>query len=335
LPVHSLYMQLALDVAWKNQFLTYPNPAVGALLLGAHGEIISIASHEEAGLAHGEVKALQIAYHALTKDETVLHLLQSSEIHDYLKKYHNNIFHDCTLYTTLAPCHHEGRTPSCSSLILAMGIKKVVVGSIDPHSEGGIDALIEEGVHVEVGIEKEACDDLLEPFLAWKAKRPFSFFKLAQHLNGTINGGVITNSESRYHVHELRSVVETLMIGGHTVREDRPILDSRMCETGKNPDIMIYSKSKEFDESIPLFNVKNRRVSITDDKAIALSSAFTMIEGGPQSFEALKDDFDWILLYVSATMSAGLNLQSSVKTKIMHISSLGDNKLLWMKKIKG
>lgn len=328
-------MNLALTEAWKYQFLTYPNPAVGAVVLGSHNEILSISAHEEAGFAHAEVLALRDAFVSLTADETVKKLKQSHEIHNYLKEHHNNLLSQATLYTTLAPCHHQGKTPSCSSLIEALGLKRVVIGSLDPHSQGGIEALKSKGIEVSTGIESQACDNLLSPFLAWKAAKPFSFFKVAQRLNGSVDGGIISNLTSRRHVHKLRSKIDTLIIGGNTIREDRPTLDTRLIDSGKNPDIAIYSHKKVFDKTIPLFNIAKREVLISDNKEELLQKAFVMIEGGAKAFESFKDDVDWILLYVSGTMAAGNAIQTDFEAEIMHIMPLEDNYLIWMKKTKG
>lgn len=332
---HSFYMNLALTEAWKYQFLTYPNPAVGAVILGEHGEILAIEAHQEAGQAHAEVKALLAAYVKLQPEASTWGLLESSDIHDYLTIHHQNLFKNATLYTTLAPCNHIGKTPSCSSLIKTLGIKRVVIGSQDPHSVGGIELLKNLGVDVTVGIEKEACDDLLAPFLVWQSKKPFVFFKMAQRLNGSYDGGVISNEASREHVHQIRSVIDDLVIGGNTVKLDRPTLDTRLLSHGKNPHVTIFSHEKAFDCNIPLFSISDREVTIEDDKKELFSYPFTMIEGGEGSFKALKESIDWILLYVSGTMATGLTMQTAFNAKIMHVMPLDDNYLLWMKKIEG
>ena len=332
---HSFYMNLALTEAWKYQFLTYPNPAVGAVVLGDHGEILAIAAHQEAGFAHAEVLALQQAFISLTSDTNILKLNTSSDIHDYLKSHHNNHFTNSTLYTTLAPCHHEGKTPSCSSLIQSLGIKKLFIGSLDPYSKGSIEALEKFGVSIELGVEQEACDALLSPFLSWKEGKPFSFFKLAQRVNGTVDGGIITNKTARTHGHKIRNKVDAIFVGGNTIRMDRPTLDSRFVQNGKNPDVKIYSRHEHFDQTIPLFAIKDRSVEISNEKEKLLQSAFTMIEGGTECFTAVKDDIDWILVYLSGTMAAGVSIHTTLNAKILHTMPLDGNYLLWMKKIKG
>lgn len=143
--LHEFYMELALQEAWKYQGLTLPNPAVGALLLGEHGEILSIAAHQRAGSPHAEVLALQEGYARLSGNADILALHDSSQIHDYLLAHSQGIFRHCTLYVTLEPCNHYGQTPPCSELLARLKPKSVIIGKRDPNpkASGGIDRLKE------------------------------------------------------------------------------------------------------------------------------------------------------------------------------------------------
>ncbi len=162
----NFYMSLALKEAWKYQGLTYPNPAVGCSIVGKHSELLAVEAHQKAGSPHAEVLALQSAYFKLTNDHTILALSESSDVHKFLLNNHNNIFYETTLFTTLEPCSHQGKTPSCASLISQLGIKKVYVGSRDFNAEAacGNEKLQGSLIEVETGILKEECDDLLRPF---------------------------------------------------------------------------------------------------------------------------------------------------------------------------
>ena len=95
---HSFYMNLALKEAWKYQGLTFPNPAVGCVVVGEHGELLAIEAHHRAGEAHAEVNALKAAYYKLTNDASILALEKSIDIHTYLFNNHNNIFKRISLY---------------------------------------------------------------------------------------------------------------------------------------------------------------------------------------------------------------------------------------------
>ena len=143
-------MRLCLQEAWIYQGLTYPNPAVGACIV-QEGRLVSLCAHQQAGMPHAEVLALQQAFAILTGDKEILSLTQSLtqsiDIHHYLHKQiskYPRLFTNTTLYTTLSPCNHSGKTPACSDLIKAMGIKKVVIGIQDPHSKGGVESLQKE-----------------------------------------------------------------------------------------------------------------------------------------------------------------------------------------------
>lgn len=128
---NSFFMNLALKEAWKYQGLTYPNPAVGCTIVGQNNELLAVEAHKKAGEPHAEVEALKSAYFKLTNDSKILDLTISSDIHTFLLLNHNNCFKNISLYTTLEPCSHIGKTPSCASLISALGIKKVFVGFND------------------------------------------------------------------------------------------------------------------------------------------------------------------------------------------------------------
>ena len=106
------YLQLAIDEAWKYQFLTYPNPAVGAVLIVKNKVFIS--AHKKAGLPHAEVNVIYEAYKHFFKAPD---LTTSNDIHNFLYQNHNNFFNDAILYVTLEPCNHYGKTPPCSLLI--------------------------------------------------------------------------------------------------------------------------------------------------------------------------------------------------------------------------
>ncbi len=198
-------MQVAIDSAWEFQGLTFPNPAVGCSVVDQYGKIVAVGVHEKAGEPHAEVNALQMAYSELTGDSAILLLSDSAAIHDYLRLNHKNIFVDCTLYVTLEPCAHHGKTPSCALLIKELGIKKVVVGHRDPNAEaaGGIKLLEESECSVEMDVECfKRAEDLLRPFTRWQHK-PYVTFKWAQRLDGTIDGGTISSHLSRINVHAM------------------------------------------------------------------------------------------------------------------------------------
>jgi len=325
------YMSLALNEAWKYQGLTYPNPTVGAVITDKNGKILSISAHKKQGSAHAELNAVKEAYLTLRNDVILKNLTNPSQIHTYLLNNHNNLFNGYKIYVTLEPCNHFGSTPPCSLLLSTLGFGEVIIGSVEenPEAIGGIERLKQNGIKVRHGILKEKCDSLLYPFKQWKKDR-FVFFKIATNLNGTYDTGTISSPNSRKYVHRLRDKTDLLIIGGNTVRVDRPTLDARLCD-GKAPDILIYSKQKHFDKSIPLFSVKNRKVFISDSLDIAKDYNFIMIEGGDDMLKATKKITNWYLFFIAPNIKKGKCLQSSLALKTLYQRQIDRDTILWLK----
>ena len=297
--LNSQFMQLAIEEAWKYQLLTYPNPAVGATLVKSN-KLFSVEAHKESGLPHAEVNALKSAYLKQYPNSELKNLTTSHDIHDFLQAKHNNFFKDCEIYVTLEPCNHIGKTPACSMLLESIGIKKVYIGTLDPNKKasGGKQRLENAGIEVEVDICKEKTDELLYPFIQWQNEK-FTFFKLAMREDGSIDGGYITTKDSLSLVHNIRTKLDLMVIGGETIRVDRPTLDSRFAKQNKAPNIHIYSNKINFDKTIPLFNIPNRSVEIGNNLEILKHNNFTMIEGGFNLLNQLKQYCEYIVLFIS------------------------------------
>ncbi|QOP43140.1 bifunctional diaminohydroxyphosphoribosylaminopyrimidine deaminase/5-amino-6-(5-phosphoribosylamino)uracil reductase RibD [Sulfurimonas sediminis] len=330
---HSFYMNLAVEEAWKYQGLTYPNPAVGCTLRGEHGEILAVEAHHKAGEPHAEVNALKSAYYKLTQNKEILQLFTSEQIHTFLLKNHNNIFKNCSLYSTLEPCSHVGKTPSCANLIAQLGIKNLYIGVEDSNetAANGNALLVQSGLHVRLHVSKEKCEDLLFPFQKFLKER-FVFFKWAQRLNGTTDGGIISSEASRKNVHAMRNVCDLLVIGGNTVRCDRPTLDARLVN-GKAPDILILSRQKEFDRSIPLFQVPNRKVIIESDFSLLKNYKNIMIEGSAKMYELSRDIVDYYLCYLAPAFGGEEGFKNiEDKFEILNAGKEAEDIILWMKR---
>jgi diaminohydroxyphosphoribosylaminopyrimidine deaminase/5-amino-6-(5-phosphoribosylamino)uracil reductase len=215
---HEPFMQRALALARRGEGLTRPNPPVGAVLV-QNGKIISEGFHKKAGLDHAERACLKSL-----KPEA-----QSLK--------------SATLYVTLEPCSTYGRTPPCTDLILALGIRRVVIGAKDPnpaHAGRGIRILRRAGVEVTIGVCRTEAEALIAPF----AKRiltgmPYVTLKLAATLDGRIADAVgkskwITGPQARAKVQELRRSADAIMVGAGTVRADNPSLLPRPAK-GRAP----------------------------------------------------------------------------------------------------
>ena len=325
-------MKIALDAAWQFQGLTYPNPAVGCAIV-QNGAVIAVGAHAKAGEPHAEVMALKEAYMALSIDRGIEALTSSHEIHEYLLKHHNGIFLFCDIYVTLEPCTHEGKTPSCAGLLQKMRPKNVYVSHYDPNPEatGGAQALISGGIDVHYGLCEEEGKALLEPFIKWNDKN-FILFKWAQRLDGTIDGGLVSAEASRKKVHAIRNECDLLVIGGNTVREDRPTLDARLVD-GKASDVLIYSKTKDFDKEIPLFNIQDRNVFIEDNFEKLKEYKNILIEGGPGMFEATKEIVDRYLCFLAPKTGGSVKFSNENENfKILQSLQLDNDLMLWMER---
>ena len=326
------YMKLAIDEAWKYQLLTYPNPAVGCLVV-KNGEILSLEAHEEAGQAHAEVNALKAAFLKKYPNDRLKTICDAFKIHEYLIEKHDGFFSDCEVYVTLEPCNHVGKTPACANLLKELKPKRIIVAheDINPQAIGGIKTLEDENIKISLGCMKKEAYELLYPFIKWSSGT-FIFYKMAQTLNGSIDGQISGNQAKAY-VHTLRDRIDCMAIGGNTVRTDKPTLDARYV-VGKAPDIFIYSKSKIFDKKIPLFSVPNREVTISDDLFKLLDYKFVMIEGVYQLLEVLKERIDFIVLLVSPKIRSGMNALNDIDMdfEIIHENYIGQEKIIYLKR---
>lgn len=328
-------MRLALDAAWEFQLLTFPNPAVGAVCVGPSGEILSVGAHKKAGGPHAEVYALRDAYVRLSGDSMIAECDDSHAIHDYLRTHHNGIFEHVSMAVTLEPCSHSGKTPSCAMLIRDMGIKSLDIACKDPNpaAAGGARMLSDAGTECRFGVMEEEGKALLEPFVRWQ-NGTFAFFKWAQRLDGTVDGGIVSSEGSRMHVHALRDKCDLLVIGGNTVRCDRPTLDARLIG-GRAPDVLIYSRTDDFDRSIPLFNVEGRKVYVESSLERMRDYRLVMIEGGAGMMASCALYCDWYLGYVAPKFGGGSVGMGSIteEFEVLH-ATISDDIRLWMKTIR-
>ncbi len=203
------FMRHALGLAARGRGQTSPNPMVGAVIV-KDGRIIGEGWHRAAGCPHAEIEALNSA----TEDVV-----------------------GATLYVTLEPCCHHGKTLPCTETLIAKKISRVVVAAIDPNplvSGKGIEQLRAAGIKVEVGLCEREAQRLNEVFFTFHEKqRPFVICKWAMTLDGKIatesgHSRWITNDQSRAFVHELRAQVDAVMIGVGTVLMDNPLLTVRL-----------------------------------------------------------------------------------------------------------
>ncbi|MDH3881340.1 MAG: bifunctional diaminohydroxyphosphoribosylaminopyrimidine deaminase/5-amino-6-(5-phosphoribosylamino)uracil reductase RibD [Desulfobacteraceae bacterium] len=208
------FMQMALDLAKKGEGFTSPNPMVGAVIVKDQ-KIVGKGYHQAAGEAHAEVNAIDDA---------------------------GALAQNATLYVTLEPCNHTGRTPPCTEKVVASGIRRVVAAMNDPNpgvKGGGLDYLKNCGISITVGVCEKQAKRLNEIFIKHvRTKRPFTIVKCAATLDGRIatktgDSRWVTGEESRQFVHQLRHAVDAIMVGINTVEKDNPSLTTRLTTRQK------------------------------------------------------------------------------------------------------
>ena len=289
--IHEKYISRCIELGKLGIGNTYPNPSVGCCIV-LDDKIIGEGNTSKAGGNHAEVNAINSV-----EDKSLLKL--------------------STIYVTLEPCCHHGKTPPCVDKIIASGMKKVVIGIKDPNPlvcGKGIEKLKENGIEVISGVLKKECVEHHKRFLSFIInKRPYIILKWAETADGHIAPKQkdvnepywISNSKSRELVHKWRSKEQAILVGAQTIREDDPRLTTRDCE-GKNCDIYILSK-KGLKKDYKIFN-QDSKVTVLDGEEINFNKNLAkqicdklyddkilsvIIEGGTKTLSNFIDSDMW------------------------------------------
>ncbi len=249
--IHEKYIKRCIQLAQNGIGTTYPNPLVGSVIV--HKEkIIGEGWHRKSGESHAEVNAINSV-----KNKSLLS--------------------EATIYVSLEPCNHFGKTPPCSDLIIKYKIPNVVIGSIDPNKEvsgKGIKKLEEHGINVTVGVLEKECNELNKRFFTFhNKKRPYVILKWAESKDGFIapfqkekkEPYWISNEFSRQIVHKWRTEEQAILVGTKTVLDDNPKLDARDWY-GNNPTRIIIDKSGKISNDYFIKNQKNKTIIITEEE---------------------------------------------------------------------
>jgi len=245
-----LFMQRCVELAHHGEGFTSPNPLVGCVIVSG-GRIVGEGYHRFYGGPHAEVEAI-----GSVRDKVDLH--------------------GATLYVTLEPCSHYGKTPPCADLIAGSGIRRVVIGTTDsnPRVSGrGIGKLREAGIEVMVGVLPEACRNLNLPFFTWHEKgRPYIILKWAATADGFIDihrhpGTApcinwITDARLKILVHRWRVACDAILVGANTVRNDNPQLTAREWP-GKNPIRVVIDPQGTLSQKHHVFDNAARTILYT------------------------------------------------------------------------
>jgi diaminohydroxyphosphoribosylaminopyrimidine deaminase / 5-amino-6-(5-phosphoribosylamino)uracil reductase len=276
-------LERALELAERGRGTTHPNPIVGAVVV-RDSEVVGEGWHERKGGPHAEVVALDAA---------------------------GERARGATLYVTMEPCAHHGTTPPCTDAVLHAGVRKVVAGALDPNPEarGGLDALRESGVDVEL-VDSFAARAQNEAWRTWVSKRrPFVVLKLAQTLDGYVTvpdtSRWISGPDSRRRVHELRAQVDAVAVGMGTARADDPQLTARDVRATRQPRRLVFGHGPSELEvrSGPL---DAELLALADEGVQSL-----LLEGGPTIARSFleADLVDKLLLFVAPRTAGGAGLR--------------------------
>ena len=304
--IHEKYIKRCIELAKNGLGTTYPNPMVGSVIV-YEGKIIGEGWHKKAGGPHAEVNAVNSV-----KDKSLL------------KK--------ATIYVSLEPCSHFGKTPPCCDLIIANEIPNIIVGTVDPNEKvagNGIKKLIAAGANVVVGILEKECNELNKRFFTFhQKKRPYIILKWAESQDGFLAPEKeinqerkpvwITNIYSRQLVHKWRSEEQAIVVGTQTIIDDNPKLNVRDW-SGNNPVRVVLDQSNRitkesfvFDDSVKTIvftkspitnNYTNTLFEVLDFDQNIVPLILTVlyqnqiqsiiIEGGLQTLQSFIDEDVW------------------------------------------
>lgn len=317
------YIARCIQLARNGLVRVSPNPMVGAVIVH-NGKIIGEGYHAKCGCAHAEVNAINaVKEHSLLKESTI--------------------------YVSLEPCSHHGKTPPCADLIIQKGIPNVVIGCQDPFSKvagKGIQKLKDAGIKVKVGVLEEECKKLIKRFITFNTQhRPYVILKWAESSNGFIDVKrtegkpvVLSNPLTNMLVHKLRSEVDGIMVGTNTALLDNPSLNTRNWY-GKSPVRIVIDKGLKLPEQLHLFdgsmqtlvftekikenqpNIEYITIHFDEDTISHICNALyernvqsLLVEGGSVLLQSFIDAGIWDEIRVE---KAGISLHDGVKAPVI------------------
>lgn len=257
------YMARCLELARHGQRNARPNPMVGAVIVSAAGRIIGEGYHERCGCGHAEVNAFASVRPADGP------LLPTS-----------------TIYVSLEPCSHYGKTPPCAELIIRKGVRRVVCGCIDPFARvqgRGVQMLRDAGIEVTVGVMERECLELNRVFVTFHTeRRPYTLLKWAQSANGFIDDGfrptMLSTSFTQMLSHKLRTEYDAILVGRVTAERDKPQLNVRHW-SGPSPERIVLTHETGIDDVLARLYAEGRQSLI--------------VEGGAQTHRAFIERGLW------------------------------------------
>lgn len=347
LVVHETFMRRCIQLARLGAGNVAPNPMVGSVLVH-NGMIIGEGYHEQYGQDHAEVNCVRQA----------------------IANGHENLLSSATIYVSLEPCAHYGKTPPCADMIIHHKIPKVVVGCRDPFKEvdgKGIEKLEKAGVEVITGVLEEECRDLNEPFFTFHTQhRPYIILKWAQTSDGKIGTMgqrlLISNEYSNRLVHKWRSEVQAILVGTNTAMLDDPELTTRLWP-GKSPIRLVVDMDLRLPNSLKIFNCASRTIifnkhkheedsgveyyQVSEDTSLVpqilnglrlLGIQSVLVEGGALLLQSFIDEMMWdeIRLIENTALTAANGLPAPMIKQAGQVSeiALKEDRIYFFKTVK-
>ncbi len=269
------YMRRCLELAVNGRQNAKPNPMVGAVIVSRDGRIIGEGYHVRCGEGHAEVNAFASVK---PEDEPLLS--------------------EATIYVSLEPCSHWGKTPPCADLIISKHVRRVVCGCIDPFSKvqgRGVKKLRDAGIEVTVGVLEQECLALNKRFITFNTHhRPYILLKWAESADGFISGEggrqvALSSPFTQMLVHKLRAENDAILVGRHTLDGDHPQLNVRLW-TGRDPErIVLTHQPASVPEGFSAFD----SIDAVLDHLYAEGKQSLIVEGGAQTLQTFLDRGLW------------------------------------------
>lgn len=303
-----LYMRRCIQLAQNGRQNAQPNPMVGAVIVH-EGRIIGEGYHVRCGEGHAEVNAC-----ASVKPEYE-HLLPES-----------------TIYVSLEPCSHYGKTPPCADLLVSKHFKRCVIGCQDPFAKvqgRGIKKLQDAGIEVKVGVLEEECKALNKRFMTFHGKqRPLVTLKWAQSSDGYIDGH-ISSVYTQMLCHKRRAEHQAILVGRKTYEIDNPSLDTRNWYGPSPKRFVASSQSIQLRDGFTLIQSTDVKEILTQLYTLGIQSV--LIEGGSQLLQSFIDSGLWDDCYVE---KGNESINGSVKAPIISPTLLKDESTFMERSIK-
>ena len=290
------YMRRCIQLAQNGRMNAQPNPMVGAVIV-YQDRIIGEGYHVRCGEGHAEVNACAS-----------------------VKKENEHLLKDSTIYVSLEPCSHYGKTPPCADLLISKGFRRCVIGCQDPFAKvqgRGIQKLKDAGIEVTVGVLEEACKALNKRFMTYHGKkRPFVTLKWAESADGFIDGH-ISNVYTQMVCHKRRAEHQAILVGRKTYEIDKPSLNVREW-TGKSPKrYVVSSQLLTLPEGFQL--IQSTSVDNILQKLYEGGIQTVLVEGGAELLQSFINSDLWDECYIE---KGALTLNGKVKAPVLSNAAL-------------